>query len=59
MGRNGKGVRKLVRSYQKLGIKDLTYKIYQDGRHEMLNELNRDEVIKDLLTWFERQMTIE
>jgi alpha-beta hydrolase superfamily lysophospholipase len=59
VGRNGKGVRKLVRSYQKLEIKDLTYKIYQDGRHEMLNELNRDRVIKDLLTWLARQMPKE
>ena len=56
VGMNGKGVRKLVRSYQKLGIKDLTYKLYKDGRHEMLNEVNRDQVIKDLLTWLDRQI---
>lgn len=55
VGMNGKGVRKLVRSYQKLGIKDLTYKLYPDGRHEMLNEINRDEVIKDLLNWLDQR----
>jgi alpha-beta hydrolase superfamily lysophospholipase len=48
-------VRKLVRNYQRLGLKDLTYKLYQDGRHEMLNEINRDEVTKDLLNWLDQQ----
>lgn len=56
VGMNGKGVRKLVRNYQRLGIKDLTYKLYQDGRHEMLNEINRDEVTADLVNWLEQQM---
>lgn len=51
VGQNGKGVLKLVRAYKNQGIKDLTYKLYRDGRHEMLNELNKDEVIEDLLTW--------
>ena len=54
VGMNGKGVRRLVRSYRQLGIKDLTYKLYPDGRHEMLNEINRDEVTTDLLQWLER-----
>jgi alpha-beta hydrolase superfamily lysophospholipase len=27
------------------------YRIYPGGRHEMLNEINRDEVIQDLLAW--------
>ena len=26
-------------------------KLYPEGRHEMLNELNRDEVVDDLLGW--------
>ncbi|MCY6369973.1 alpha/beta hydrolase [Clostridium ganghwense] len=53
VGKNGKGVLKLVKSYKNQGIKDLTYKLYKDGRHEMLNELNRDEVINELLLWLE------
>jgi alpha-beta hydrolase superfamily lysophospholipase len=28
-------------------------KIYADGRHEMLNEINRDEVTADWLDWIE------
>lgn len=26
-------------------------KLYEDGRHEMLNETNREEVMNDILTW--------
>ena len=26
-------------------------KLYPGGRHEMLNENNRDEVMQDILTW--------
>jgi alpha-beta hydrolase superfamily lysophospholipase len=41
----------LISVYQKLGIKDLTYRFYEDGRHEMLNEINREEVMADVVQW--------
>ena len=53
VGNMGKGVLKLVKTYEKLGIKDLEYKLYKDGRHEMLNEINRDEVIEDIIKWLD------
>jgi len=28
--------------------------VYDDGRHEVLNEINRDEVLDDLLRWLQR-----
>jgi alpha-beta hydrolase superfamily lysophospholipase len=31
----------------------VTYKFYPQGRHELLNETNRDEVQKDLLDWLD------
>ena len=31
-------------------------KLYADGRHEIFNELNRDEVIDDLLGWLESRL---
>lgn len=51
VGKNGKGVLKLVKSYKEHGIKDLTYKLYKDGRHEMLNETNKEEVTLDVIKW--------
>jgi len=28
-------------------------KLYKDGRHEMLNETNREEVLNDLYGWIQ------
>ncbi|MCR8641340.1 alpha/beta hydrolase [Paenibacillus sp. N1-5-1-14] len=50
VGFNGKGILDLVERYKSLGITNLTYKLYPDARHETLNEVNRDEVTKDLIT---------
>jgi alpha-beta hydrolase superfamily lysophospholipase len=33
---------------------DVTTHIYEDGRHEVLNDSNREEVIGDLVGWVER-----
>jgi len=39
----------------KTGIKDVTYKLYKDARHELVNELNRDEVINDIIMWMNKR----
>jgi alpha-beta hydrolase superfamily lysophospholipase len=44
----------LVDRYRDAGIRDLTVKVYPGGRHEMLNEINRAEVVADLTAWLER-----
>jgi alpha-beta hydrolase superfamily lysophospholipase len=44
----------LVDRYREAGIDDLTVKVYPGGRHEMLNEINRDEVVADLIAWLKR-----
>jgi alpha-beta hydrolase superfamily lysophospholipase len=51
VGGHGKGVRKYVRQLYNAGFSDVSVKLYRDGRHEMLNELNRDEVAADILQW--------
>jgi len=51
VGNNTKGIKQVFKSYQKTGIKDVTCKFYKDGRHEMLNETNREEVFGDVITW--------
>ncbi len=47
----------LVEAYRKLGIKDLEFVLYPQGRHEMLNETNRDEVSATLLAWLDRRIS--
>lgn len=56
VGSYGKGVEQAYKLYQNAGIKDLQMKIYEGDRHEILNELDRQQVYEDLLTWFESKM---
>jgi alpha-beta hydrolase superfamily lysophospholipase len=44
----------LVDRYRTAGLSDVTVRVYDDGRHEILNEINRAEVIGDLLQWLHR-----
>lgn len=51
VGGYGKGVAKVYRQLLRAGVKDVTLKLYEGGRHEMLNETNRQEVYMDVLDW--------
>lgn len=53
VGDMGDGVRRIFESFRSAGVKDLSIKLYPDGRHEMLNELCRDGVYRDVLDWLE------
>jgi alpha-beta hydrolase superfamily lysophospholipase len=44
----------LVDRYRAAGLTDVTVRVYDGGRHEILNEVNRAEVIDDLLQWLQR-----
>lgn len=44
----------LIERYRAAGVTDIAYDFYPGGRHEMLNETNRDEVIANLLRWIDR-----
>ena len=51
VGNYGEAVKKVYERFLKTGCKDVKLKLYKDGRHEMLNELNKDEVYADVLEW--------
>ena len=51
VGNMGKGVANVKNALDKAGMQDVTMKLYPEGRHEMLNERNKDEVMNDLLRW--------
>lgn len=53
---NGKGLNDLNKQYQKLNIKDVNIKVYENGRHEMFNELNRQEVYADTLSFLNNHL---
>lgn len=54
VGNYGDGVRKVYRSYKKNGLTDVGIKLYREARHEILNETNKDEVMQDMLNWYEK-----
>lgn len=56
VGGMGEGVRKVLGFFQAAGVKDVTMTLYPDGRHEMLNELNRAQVYEDARAWLEGHM---
>src|SRR5262245_30365413 len=45
------GVKVLIERYRRAGIYYISHDFYPGGRHEMLNEINRDEVRTRLLSW--------
>jgi len=47
---------RLVNAYRKRGLSQLSYKLYPGGRHEMLNETNKNEVVTELVQWLEQQL---
>lgn len=50
---NGKGLEKLVTAYRKAGLQRVTHRFYPEARHELFNEINRDEVTHDLIAWLD------
>ncbi|KAF0845191.1 alpha/beta hydrolase [Nocardia caishijiensis] len=44
----------LVQRYRDAGLTDITYRVYPGARHEVLNELERDEVEAELAAWIAR-----
>jgi alpha-beta hydrolase superfamily lysophospholipase len=55
VGADTKSVRQLIKLYQQMSIKSLQFKFYEGGRHEMLNEINREEVMADIVQWLNAQ----
>ena len=55
VGANGAGVEKVAQEIRNAGVKDVEVKLYKEGRHEMFNELNKEDVWTDLIEWLERK----
>ena len=51
VGQSGSGVKKVAEQFRRAGVRDVTVRLYPGGRHEMFNEINRDEVDQELAAW--------
>ena len=47
------GLKQLARRYRKAGFDAIEIKVYPGGRHEMHNEINREQVVADLVCWLD------
>ena len=56
VGSHGAGVKLVAEELKNAGVQDVTLKLYPEGRHEMFNELNHEEVWADLVQWLNQKM---
>lgn len=51
----GKGPVEVSNKMKKAGVKNVTVKIFPEGRHEMLNEINKQEVYQLVFDWLNKE----
>ncbi|MBF2594352.1 alpha/beta hydrolase [Listeria welshimeri] len=51
VGHFGKDTPKIALALEKAGVEDVTYKIYENARHELVNELCKETVFQDVIDW--------
>jgi alpha-beta hydrolase superfamily lysophospholipase len=58
LNNNLEGLRLLETRWREAGVRRIDTLYYPGGRHEMLNETNRDEVTADIIAWLERTLAL-
>ena len=56
VGHNGVGVKKVYELYKSVGIKNLDLKLVEGARHEVLNEIDKEETYEYISTWLKKQL---
>lgn len=51
VGDYGKGVKRAYQSFVDIGMKNVKMKLYENDRHELLNEMDRGQVYEDIYLW--------
>ena len=51
---NGKGVKEVFEKMKSAGVNNVEIKLYPDARHEILNEINKEEVYNDIVKWMNK-----
>ncbi|MEK4761465.1 alpha/beta hydrolase [Viridibacillus sp. FSL E2-0187] len=55
VGGFSKGIWKVAKSYQSCGLTNVTVQLFEGKRHEILNEVNRQEVYNKIIWWLEKE----
>ncbi|MBP1969447.1 alpha-beta hydrolase superfamily lysophospholipase [Virgibacillus natechei] len=56
IGDYSKGIWKTAHLYEKAGLKEVMVMLFTDGRHELLHEMNKDEVHTMIHTWIHNHL---
>ena len=56
VGDYGKGVERAYNAFCDAGLHDVFMRLYPGGRHEMLNETNKEQVYQDILNWLNEKI---
>lgn len=56
VGEYGAGVERAYNALKEAGVQDVEIKLYPENRHEVLNELDKENAMKDIYNWMQKQM---
>lgn len=56
VGSYGKGIHQTAEAFRKAGMTDVSVRIYPLCRHEILNEINKEEIFEDVAQWIENKI---
>ena len=56
VGGYGKGVKKTYNTLIEAGVEDVTLKLYPKDRHELMNETDRYDIMKDIENWVKQHL---
>lgn len=59
VGEYGEGVQKVYDMFTLAGNEALDMIMYEDARHEILNEINRNDVYNDLYGWLSKEISLK
>lgn len=51
VGENGKGVRRFTAMLRKIGMKNITCTLYPKNRHELIHDLDKEQVKEEIRDW--------
>ena len=58
VGNYGKAVETVYNKMKETGMRNVEMKLYANDRHEILNELDKDQVYDDIYDWINKQLTL-
>ncbi len=57
VGEYSKGPKAVAKSYSEAGVKHVTISLFEGARHEVLNELNKEEVYATVIDWIKKDLS--